>query len=372
MTALVRLTEHFLRFLRRYPWLVATVGFVSGIASFLLVERRESLAQLIALLMLVSWLWLVLENSLRRRLARWLGIDVPPQALRFATQIVHQESLFFVLPFFLVTTTWASGQAVFTLMLVMAALVSVIDPLYYRLAARRWLYLSFHSLALFAALLATLPLVMHLTTGQSYQLALLIAVLLALPSLSALLPGTHWWRMPLMMMLVGLLCVAGWYGRIQVPPATLWLTHVAVSEHVDDEARTPGTSYLQLAERALHRNGLYAYTAIRAPRGLKERIYHVWLQDGREIDRIALDIQGGRREGYRAWTHKRHFPAQSAGDWQVQVLTETGQMIGRLRFRVVANDSLERTATPAPSSSTLPPGLPRPVPTPSGVSALPE
>ena len=56
--------------------------------------------------------------------------------------------------------------------------------------------------------------------------------------------------------------------------------------------------------------------------------------DGREIDRIALDIQGGRKEGYRAWTHKQNFPAEPAGRWQVKVVTEAGQMIGMLRFSV--------------------------------------
>ncbi|MCF3971835.1 DUF2914 domain-containing protein, partial [Pseudomonas aeruginosa] len=43
---------------------------------------------------------------------------------------------------------------------------------------------------------------------------------------------------------------------------------------------------------------------------------------------------GGREAGYRAWTHKRNFPAQPAGRWRVRVVTEAGQMIGMLRFRV--------------------------------------
>ena len=71
-----------------------------------------------------------------------------------------------------------------------------------------------------------------------------------------------------------------------------------------------------------------------APRGLDERIYHVWKLDGVEMDRIALDIHGGRKAGYRAWTHKRNFPADPVGDWRVQVVTEAGQQIGVLRFRV--------------------------------------
>lgn len=177
------------RFIRRYPGVVALFGFVSGVASFVLVDRQAGLAKVVALIMLVSWVWLMLEKPLRRAIHRLFGWDMPPPLLHYATQLVHQESLFFIVPFFFITTTWHSGQAVFTLLLGAAALVSLVDPLYYRwLARKRWLYLAFHSLTLFAALLTALPIMFHLSTPQSYQLALVIAVLLAIPSLGGALP----------------------------------------------------------------------------------------------------------------------------------------------------------------------------------------
>ena len=43
--------------LQRYPGLMAVLAFASGIASYVLVDRKESLAQLIALFLLFSWLW---------------------------------------------------------------------------------------------------------------------------------------------------------------------------------------------------------------------------------------------------------------------------------------------------------------------------
>jgi hypothetical protein len=47
-----------------------------------------------------------------------------------------------------------------------------------------------------------------------------------------------------------------------------------------------------------------------------------------------LDISGGRKEGYRAWSHKTNFPANAAGKWVVKVVTESGQLIGQRRFEV--------------------------------------
>jgi hypothetical protein len=151
------------------------------------------------------------------------------------------------------------------------------------------------------------------------------------------------------LLLLGLtlaLGAGGWLARIWVPPATLWLSEVAVTAELDDQSRSPGKGLKQLSVAQLRNHGLYAYTAISAPRGLDERIYHVWRHEGKEVERIALDIHGGRKKGYRAWTHKQNFPEQVVGRWQVQVLTEAGQMIGVLRFQVLESD--------APSTSNEP------------------
>src|SRR5690606_7020784 len=116
-------------------------------------------------------LWLVLEPVLSGLLARRFGLRLPPALLRYATQMIHQESLFFTLPFFLASTSWNSGQALFTGGLIVAALVVLIDPIYYqRLAPRRWLFLTFHTLTLFVVLLVALPLILHVPTGRSYEL----------------------------------------------------------------------------------------------------------------------------------------------------------------------------------------------------------
>jgi hypothetical protein len=180
-------------------------------------------------------------------------------------------------------------------------------------------------------LLTALPIILQMSTPQSYRWALGIALLLAFPSLAALSPGgwRRWLVAPLLLVVLG---GVGWLARLWVPPATLWLGEVAISQRIEERAPTERLRRLTVAQ--LQADGLYAYTAINAPRGLAERIQHVWRHDGQEVDRIALDIQGGREAGYRAWTHKRNFPAAPQGKWQVQVVTEAGQLIGMLRFEV--------------------------------------
>jgi hypothetical protein len=339
--------QRILELIERYPGVIALGGFISGVGSFILVDRQQSLATWIATIMLVSWVWLMLENSLTQLFTKVFKREIPQPLLRYATQMIHQESLFFVLPFFFITTTWNSGQLVFTGLLGAAALVSIIDPLYYKwLAPRRWLFLALHTLTLFAALLAALPIILHLTTAQSFKLALGIAMLLSFPSLASSFPIRNWRGGLILLGMTLAVGGAGWLLRSWVPPATLWMTEVAISTELQD--RTPGDSLEEVSASQVRNSGLYAFTAINAPRGLEERIYHVWKFNGKEVDRIALDIHGGRKEGYRAWTHKQNFPDNPVGRWQVRVLTEDGQVIGVLRFKVT--DSAQNVETPQPKN----------------------
>lgn len=341
MNAIIQhtLVQRALEFIKRYPGLIAFFGFCSGIGSFILVDRQAKLATWIAVILLVSWIWLMVENSAVALFAKLFKREIPQPLLRYATQMIHQESLFFVLPFFFVTTTWNSGQLAFTGLLGAAGLISIIDPLYYKwLAPRRWLFMGLHTLTLFAALLTALPIIVHLTTAESYKLALGIAMLLSFPSLASGYPINNWKRALGLVVMTLAIGGAGWLLRFWVPPATLWLTEAAISTRFDNQNRTPGESIQEIGINQLRSAGLYAYTSINAPRGLNERIYHVWRHNGEEIERIALDIRGGREEGYRAWTHKQNFPPDVLGKWQVRVLTEDGQMIGVLRFEVTERD----------------------------------
>lgn len=338
----------------RFPWAIPLFGFGSGLASFFLVERKEEIAQLIAILMLASWCWLTLEKVLRRYVASWFGVQLPPPLLNYFAQLVHQESLFFIIPFFFITTAWNSGQMLFTGLLLVSALVSIVDPLYFRwLAPRRWLYFTFHGITLFAVLLTALPIIFQLPTAKSYAWSLGIALAITLPSVASEIPWRWWQRGFAVIILAAVTGLSAYILRPWVPPATLWLTEVAITDHIDSDNRSPDNELSLISPEQLQK-GLFAYTAIHAPRGLNERIYHEWQLNGKMIDKVALDINGGRAAGYRAWSHKVNFPENSIGRWQIRVVTEANQVIGVLRFRV-AEQSGRNNPNPDsdPNSSSL-------------------
>lgn len=319
----------------RYRHLVAVFSFAAGLASFLLVQRQERVAQALVFLLPLSWLIALLETRLLqdRLPLRW---QQPSQALlRYLTQALHQESFFFTLPFFLATTNWASPQTLFLLLLGTLALISMIDPLYFgEVLLRRPLLWLFHASAGFVTVLTAAPMLWQIDTASSLRLAIATAGLLSLPMFHALLRGRPPWRLALTPLCSLLLCAALWLLRPTIPPSTLSVHDAQLSWQVDEQQREPNEPVTQISAAELAERGLYAWTPIHAPRGLHETIAHQWWHEGQLVDVIPIQISGGREQGYRAWTHKTAFGEDPRGDWQLRVVTQSDQLIGQLRFRV--------------------------------------
>lgn len=319
----------------RFRLLVPLASFAMGVGSYFLIQRHAALAQWLTALMLVGWVALLFEGLLCRLLARYLGEQVPQILVRYAAQALHQETLFFVLPFFLATTTWLSMQALFTGLLILCAAASTIDPLYYDvIARRRWLFFAFHALTLFAALLTGGPIFLSLNTGDSITLASVAMAICALPSFNDIIRTRRWGRWLLMVGLSVALGLGAWGARFWIPPATLTVQRMAITSTLDTASREPGRDLSTIPVAKLD-GGLYAFSAIKAPRGLHQGVFHVWRHNGRVVHRVALDIQGGSREGgYRSWSHIQWFGEHPAGEWRVAVVTDDGQLIGAEHFRV--------------------------------------
>lgn len=319
----------------RYRLLLPVGSFALGVGSYFLIQRHAPLAQWLTALMLLGWVGLLFEGLLCRLLARYLGDRVPQILVRYAAQALHQETLFFVLPFFLATTTWLSMQALFTGLLIICAIASTIDPIYYDvIAPRRWLFFGFHALTLFAALLTGGPIFLSLTTGDSIALASIAMAICALPSFNDVIRASGWGRWLLMALLAVALGFGAWGARFWIPPATLTVETMAITPTLNTDTRQPGDDQETVSAAQLSQ-GLYAFSAIKAPRGLHQGVFHVWSHDGKVLHRVALQIHGGSREGgYRSWSHINWFGDDPVGQWQVSVVTDDGQLIGRERFEV--------------------------------------
>ncbi|ASK33513.1 hypothetical protein CEK62_03465 [Alcanivorax sp. N3-2A] len=332
-----RINQWVFRF--RHLWAVGS--FCLGLASYFMVERKPWLAAVLTAFLITTWLVLLTENLWSRRFKGTAMEQMSQGALKLLLQGVHQEAFFFSLPF--VVLQWSGGAEyfLFTALVAGTALVSIIDPLYFRLAGHRALYFGFHAWALFVALLVLLPLIFKWPTNQALDGAAWLTALFALPSfwrVGGPRPAYRW-----VMLGLSSLCIAAvpvWAASL-VPPLTLSLEQRAVSLNFNRAQRQP-LAVGDRFQRGELGDGLYAYTAIRAPLGLGQSVSHYWFHDGELTDKVPLQVSGGRREGYRTWSHKSHFPGDPAGHWRVEVRTDNDQIVGVLRFEVAESASAER------------------------------
>lgn len=93
---------------------------------------------------------------------------------------------------------------------------------------------------------------------------------------------------------------------------------------------------------------LYFYSAVFAPTDLSATLVHEWSYRDEARDewvsstRVPLAIMGGRDGGYRGYSYKSTLVP---GRWRVDVETENGQILGRVKILVTTISSAPRTVT---------------------------
>jgi len=138
-----------------------------------------------------------------------------------------------------------------------------------------------------------------------------------------------------------------------IPPIPLSLKESGVHhsiERVGDEykAETEEIFWYEIHKKVRTRihvesgKPVYVFSSIFAPTDLNATIFHSWQyydeqnEKWIESDQFNYKIFGGRDGGYRGYSTKSSiFP----GKWRVDIVTERGQIIGRVAFRVIDETS---------------------------------
>lgn len=132
-----------------------------------------------------------------------------------------------------------------------------------------------------------------------------------------------------------------------IPPIPLSLREGGVYHLVDKEItgeyvlRTEKKNWLEkfnprTSVNILPDQPLFVYTAIFSPAKFSTKIVHEWQyfdqtkDEWVSVSRILLPITGGRNNGYRTYSISSVVP----GSWRVNVMTERGQVLGRIWFSV--------------------------------------
>ena len=253
----------------------------------------------------------------------------------YAIQSLYHGLLLFVLPAYWASATLDSLNVLFLAGIAAGALVTAVDPWYAAIVQpRRWLNQALLGFSIFAAINVALPLL-----GSRPILALEGAAALTAVAMMPVFRerGALTWRQAYARstVLAVMAIAAVWVGRAAVPPAPLFVARATAARSVTMlEPVEPVDSPIP-ASTVADWGGIAAYTAVYAPAGLRQPIEHVWWKDGRLVERVPLSpVRGGRKEGFRTYSRKTDLAPPYDGRYRVDVMTASGQLIGRLRFTI--------------------------------------
>jgi hypothetical protein len=315
------------------PWVSFAIGLITGAV----MDRRPERAPMVALAAGIGWFAvsaiLVAGKLVVRRLEKRRALAEKLIELSHYTgmQSITQLCVFFSFPFYFQAASLRIDHTVFLALLVGVGFVSLWDPLYQAVLARPWARAPVQAFATFAGLNCALPIVglsnrtslylaafftaagspllaslgRRLKEGVSRALILQIAAASAIPFL----------------LLIG--------ASSAVPPAPLGLTESSIGTRIEDKQLVdPAQTFAHVPKQ------LACFTAVRAPRGLRDELLHVWRQNGAVRDRVPIEVVGGREAGYRTWSIKKKLGRDPQGKWSCTVETVTGQVLGRATVRI--------------------------------------
>ena len=111
---------------------------------------------------------------------------------------------------------------------------------------------------------------------------------------------------------------------------TLILSRAAVAPSIDREAREPvdpGTVFDASVGK------LYAFMVFKNPTEEQHQVTVVWKKNGEELTRLADLKVGPKASRWRTWANVT-INERRRGDWAVEVLGPTDELLGTVRFRV--------------------------------------
>jgi hypothetical protein len=322
----------FLRaFVSQYaPWLSLGLGIVARVLSKHDIEfAPKAVALLVLAWTLPAIMARVMPDPLPgvveprwRRVARTTGAP-------FVVVVLYKNVLFFLVPIWFGAAHFPSLNMGVPLLLAAMGLATCFAGQYQRhIIAHPVRRVLWSAVVLFAALVPATA-VLAFTTPR---VSLFIAALMSAAVATAALKGGEiiLSRRALGGILLGALPVA-----VLVVLAAPLLPPVP-ADCLDKGA---GTAIVNrnLVERAdtfprgTHR--VYAWFAVSLPARYRQEVIFEWFHDGAAVGGpVVSRIEGGRAGGYRTAT-SRTSPAP--GRWRADVLNETGQLIGRVKFDVL-------------------------------------
>ncbi len=343
----------FKRWVHRAWWLHSCVAFSFGVGVMVVARRGLEFADKLLLVLGVSWLLMFValrfivgpgnrapEEGLARK-----GVRV---VTNYVIKNLYQQMFFFLVPLYASSATWSLSSTNWWLppVLMVCAVFSTMDLVFDNFIMERRVIASLmYGLALFAVLNLMLPLVF----GMRHFNALLIAAGATAPAVallnfrvrSVISAAGLTWTLAATAGLMGL----AWWGRSLVPPAPLAMVEGSVGHGTFSSYECLPAPKSRI--RADRLEQLRCGSKLTEPGGPKDAVVHLWRKGGvtLAVERPKL-LPGCDGDVARSLFPAAEMPADPLGKWECRVQTTDGQLVGSIKFEVVAPPPAEKAPSP--------------------------
>lgn len=323
-------------------WLHSLYALGLGVTVILFAQKGFAEARWLSISLGLAWIVLLLffrafGSGSRRRAVEGRGDKVRFYVMTYLLKNAYQGMLFFLLPFYWRSATFDTPTQWYVVALGVCAFLSTLDVVFDHVLMR---FKTVASLFYFFTLFCCSNLVIPALFPNTRSLLTLVvaAVVSAIAFWTMHIPVRYLGRPSVVTLLVlwttGSLAAA-YYGRRYVPPVAMYVSSGAVGPSLMPDGR------LAIAAKAMHVSHvgtqLHAVTDVMIPGGRGDRLVHVWRKDGEEVwvpPEVVVEPLDAGVVRLRSSIARERLPAEPAGSWVVDVETEDGQLVGRVRFEI--------------------------------------
>lgn len=322
--------QRFIHFLQRHAKWIPWFSLVGGIVGALFMERSPRTSVIVFILAVLSWIVVFVLGSFTKSKRE----NTKDKAIRlfvtWLTQNLMQQSLFFVIPFYVGSTVLHGGQIFFTSVLIAVALFSLWDPFFEKMVNTLARRVSLQVFVVFVTIHAVGPFV-----GFSNRASLTIAAIVAALGAPMVVfkyteKNLRRSKSALAFGITSIVMVATSYlfAPWILPPAPLRIVEGGFGTgYKDHSLLAKGNQF------TTHQAPIFCASSIKGPSKMRDVVFHRWFVNNRQTDRIPLRFKGGREHGFRTYSKKKRV---SNGDVVCQIETATRQIIGRFKAEMTS------------------------------------
>lgn len=327
----------------RLFWILHSIwALAMGALVLVLARERYGFLPWVAVLLGFTWMstfvFTRVFSAERSSLHRWArGV------ISYATRVMYQETLFFLLPFYFSSTTWPSLNTGFTLLLGGLAVFSCLDIPFDRLLHRSQFFASgYFFLVTFATLNFLFPLLFQFETHRSTQWA----AILSLGAAVALASPLKQLRQPHRIGGCFLALVLTWLSVRAllpfIPPVPLRLLEVQYAGSFKPDTFTSPKFYRDAVPPGeLVEGRLYIVARIFAPVRLPAQVTFQVSSNGKLLRESRVIDVPAHQKGFRIWyavssslLPKEGVASGKSRRIRVEIHTIYNQLVGRSEIEV--------------------------------------